>query len=92
MGDISGAMVQSFLADVRRQGLAIQSKNHYLLAIRQFTRWLAADGRTDNNPVALTLDVDAHVGLHDERAAIESRPRSSRCAEKQGASAADGDR
>ena len=74
MGDISGAMVQSFLADIRRQGLAIQSKNHYLLAIRQFTRWLAADGRTDNNPVALTLDVDAHVGLHDERAAIESRP------------------
>ena len=43
--DISASRVQKFLAELRQGndkevGLSVQTSNHYLRAIKQFSRWL----------------------------------------------------
>jgi site-specific recombinase XerD len=44
--DVSASRVQKFLADLRSSGLSIQTSNHYLRAIKQFSRWLVRDRRS----------------------------------------------
>ena len=43
--DLSASRVQKFLADLRADGLSIQTSNYYLRAIKQFSRWLVRDRR-----------------------------------------------
>ncbi len=50
-GDISASRVQAFLAELRRR-LSQQSVNHHLTAVKQFTRWLVQDHRTEENRLA----------------------------------------
>jgi len=52
VGDLSAGRVQSFLADLRKSGRSIQTSNHYLRAIKQFTRWLVKDRRSGDDPLA----------------------------------------
>lgn len=49
INQISGSRVQEALADLRRQGKSIASSNHYLTAIKMFTRWLMRDRRTNED-------------------------------------------
>lgn len=45
IGEISASRVQAFLGDLRRQGFGIATSNHYLRAMKMFTRWLIKDRR-----------------------------------------------
>jgi hypothetical protein len=46
IGDISASKVQLQLAALRSNGKSIASMNHYLRAIKMFTRWSVRDRRT----------------------------------------------
>ena len=50
--DISASQTMSHLADLRsKDGLSIQTSNHYLRAIKQFSRWLVRDRRMREDPL-----------------------------------------
>lgn len=44
--EISASRVQECLADLRQAGRSIASSNHYLRAVKMFTRWLVRDRRS----------------------------------------------
>ncbi len=46
IGDLSASQVQTSLAGLQDEGLSQQTVNHYLRAIKQFSRWLVKDRRT----------------------------------------------
>ena len=52
IGDISASRVQSYLAELRGDGLSIQTVNFYLQAAKQFCRWMVADRRCGDNLLA----------------------------------------
>jgi len=52
IADIAASKVQRYLAERRRDGLSIRSSNFYLQSVRQLCRWLVADNRTAENPLA----------------------------------------
>lgn len=68
IGDLSASRVQAFLADLREKGTSIQTSNHYLRAIKQFTRWIVKDRRAGDDPLAyismLNVSTDRR---HDRR-------------------------
>ncbi len=67
--DVSASRVQKFLADLRSSGLSIQTSNHYLRAIKQFSRWLVRDRRTNDDPLAHLARLNVKVDRrHDRRA------------------------
>jgi integrase/recombinase XerD len=49
IGDISASRVQEFLGQLRAKGRSVASSNHYLRAIKIFTRWLVRDRRTSDD-------------------------------------------
>jgi len=61
INDIAASRVQEFWP-AAADGKSISSSNHYLRAIKMFTRWLVRDRRTDDNRLAhlstLNEDVD----------------------------------
>ncbi len=67
--DISASGTQRYLADLRTGGLSVQTSNHYLRAIKQFSRWLVRDRRMPDDPLAhlamLNVKTDRR---HDRRA------------------------
>lgn len=67
--DISASGTQRYLADLRTGGLSAQTSNHYLRAIKQFSRWLVRDRRMPDDPLAhlamLNVKTDRR---HDRRA------------------------
>lgn len=69
IGDISASAVERHLSRMRRDGRSIQTSNHYLRAIKQFTRWLVRDRRAPDDPLThlamLNVKVDRR---HDRRA------------------------
>ena len=69
MNDISASAVLKYLADRRRQGLSIKSSNDYLQAIKQFCRWLVADRRMADSPLAHLSKQNVKTDRrHDRRA------------------------
>jgi integrase len=72
IGDLSASRVQTFLADIRVQGKSVQTSNHYLRAIKQFTRWLVKDRRAADDPLThvamLNVSTDRR---HDRRPFME---------------------
>ena len=64
---ISAGIVQAYLAATRAQGRSIASSNHYLRAVKMFTRWLVRDRRTqEDRLIGLSL-LNAKVDLRHER-------------------------
>ena len=67
--DISASGAQRYLADLRTGGLSVQTSNHYLRAIKQFSRWLVRDRRMPDDPLShlamLNVKTDRR---HDRRA------------------------
>ena len=67
--DLSPSGAQRFLADIRSGGLSAQTSNHYLRAIKQFSRWLVRDRRTNDDPLAHLSRINVKVDRrHDRRA------------------------
>ena len=52
IGDITPGRVEICLAQLRRGGLSVSSSNHYLRAMRNFSKWLVSDRRVEQNPIA----------------------------------------
>ncbi len=69
IGDLSASRVQAYLADLReKENKSTQTSNHYLRAIKQFTRWIVKDRRASDDPLAhmamLNVSTDRR---HDRR-------------------------
>ncbi len=47
--EISASRVQAYLGKLRREDYGIATVNHYLRAIKMFTRWLVRDRRTNDD-------------------------------------------
>lgn len=80
VAEIDGAKVEGWLSSQRkrsrkdgRQGMSVQTSNHYLRAMKQFTRWLLRQKRLSVDPLThldlLNVDVDRR---HDRRALSDS--------------------
>jgi integrase len=50
--DLSASRVQEYLAQLRAKNRSIASSNHYLRAIKMFSRWLVRDRRTADDRLA----------------------------------------
>jgi site-specific recombinase XerD len=68
--DISASQTQACLAALRNdEGLSVQTSNHYLRAIKQFTRWMVRDRRMRDDPlVHLAMLNTSTDRRHDRRA------------------------
>ena len=63
------AATLEFLGQLRRDGLSAQTYNHYLTAIKQFTRWLVRDRRTPIDPLVHLSRLNVRTDRrHDRRA------------------------
>jgi integrase/recombinase XerD len=62
MDQISASRVQAFLSDLRSKGRSVGSSNHYLRAMKMFTRWLVKDRRSSDDRLThlSKMNVDAH--------------------------------
>ena len=68
MGDLTAGRVQAFLAELREQGRSIQTSNHYLRAIKQFSRWLLRERRIGEDPLAFISMMNVATDRrHDRR-------------------------
>jgi integrase len=73
MGDMSGGPVQRYLADRRKakdDPLSVQTSNHYLRGIKQFSRWLVRDRRTNDDPLAYLAMLNVRTDRKWERRAL----------------------
>jgi integrase len=69
IGDISATEALAFLAELQRQGLSVQTRNHYLKSAKSFTRWLVRDRRTLVDPLAHVAKLNVSTDRrHDRRA------------------------
>ncbi len=58
---ISASRVQEYLAQLRAKGKSITSSNHYLRAIKMFTRWMVRDRRTHDDRLAHLSRMNAEL-------------------------------
>jgi integrase len=70
VSDISASKVQIYLGGRRREGLSIRSSNFYLQAVKQFSRWLVADNRTAENPLAYLAGQNPKTDIRHARRAL----------------------
>jgi integrase len=76
LSDLSASRVQKFLADLRADGMSIQTSNHYLRAIKQFSRWLLRDRRAGEDPLAFISMLNVATDRrHDRRPLTETEFR-----------------
>ncbi len=68
IGDRSASDVQAFLGEFRRKGRSVQTSNHYLRAIKQFSHWLVTDRRASGDPLEHLQMLDVKTDRrHDRR-------------------------
>jgi len=65
--DISASRVQGFLGDLRREGFGIATSNHYLRAMKMFTRWLVKDRRHREDVLAYLSIMNAETDRRRRR-------------------------
>ncbi len=70
INDISASRIQTHLAERRKEGLGVRSSNFYLQAIKQFCKWMVADNRTDDNPVAYLSGANPNLDVRHGRRAL----------------------
>ncbi|MHC4280429.1 MAG: tyrosine-type recombinase/integrase [Planctomycetota bacterium] len=70
MSDISASRVQRYLAERRKEGLSIRSSNFYLQAVKQFCRWMVADSRVAENPLAYLKGQNPKTDIRHARRAL----------------------
>jgi integrase len=71
IGEIFPARVQEILAQRRAEGRSIASSNHYLRAIKMFSRWLVRDRRTGEDRLAHLSMLNARTDPRHERRILE---------------------
>jgi len=69
--EIVPSTVQNYLAGLRQAdgGISAQTLNHYLGAMKQFCRWMVAEGRAQRSPIAHLPGLNVRTDRrHDRRA------------------------
>ena len=76
ISQLTPSKVQAALQALRGEGLSLQSCNHYLRSIKQFSRWLWRDGRAPEHPLAHLAGFNAKLDRrHDRRALTDEEFR-----------------
>jgi integrase/recombinase XerD len=71
--DITAHGVEQFLSDLRdKEGLSVQTSNHYLRALKGFTRWLVINKRLRSNPLETLHMLNVRVDRRHDRRALSS--------------------
>jgi integrase len=73
VSDLSASRVQKYLAELRAGGLSIQTSNHYLRAIKQFSRWLVRDRRAGEDPLAFISMLNVATDRRHDRRPLTER-------------------
>jgi integrase/recombinase XerD len=69
IADITTASVLEYLGRLRRDGKSAQTYNHYLKAVKSFTRWLVRERRTPFDPLMYLSRLNVKTDRrHDRRA------------------------
>ncbi len=71
IADINAGRVQESLAELRAEGRSAASSNHYLRAIKMFTRWLVRERRAGDDRLAHLSMLNAKTDLRHERRTLE---------------------
>ena len=67
---ISASKVQSWLSDLRKDGVSIQTSNYYRQACQGFCAWTVRDGRASENPLAHLSSGNAQTDRRHVRRAL----------------------
>ncbi len=70
--DVSAGDVQQYLADRRAGGLSVQTSNHYLRGIKQFSRWLVRDRRAPDDPLIHLAMLNVQLDRRHDRRALST--------------------
>ena len=70
--DVSASDVQQYLADRRAGGLSVQTSNHYLRGIKQFSRWLVRDRRAPDDPLIHLAMLNVQLDRRHDRRALST--------------------
>jgi len=68
--DVTPSRVEDFLANLQRQGLSAETRNHYLRAIKNFFNWMVKDGRAPENPIKTLSLVNSRPDRRVNRRAL----------------------
>ncbi len=71
IGDLEPGKVAEWLAGQRREGMSISTSNHYLTAIKGFTRWLNRHGRAATDPLAILSRLNADADIRRQRRPLD---------------------
>ena len=71
VNDITPHGVQTAIGAIRGEGAAVQTCNHTLRAVKQFTRWLLRDGRIAVDPILHLKTGNAETDRRYERRALD---------------------
>ncbi len=72
LADVSASDLQAYLSRLRSDGLSIQTVNFYLQAVKQFFRWMVADRRMPDNPVAYLRGGNVRTDRRHDRRALDT--------------------
>src|SRR6266478_749352 len=67
IGDLEPGKVAEWLAGQRKEGRSISTSNHYLTAVKGFTRWLNRHGRAATDPLAILSRLNADADIRRQR-------------------------
>ncbi len=72
ISDINASGALDFLGTLRRDGRSAQTYNHYLRAVKQFTRWLVRERRTVIDPLSHLSRVNTRTDRRHDRRSLSS--------------------
>ncbi len=72
IADIDAGSTLEFLGKLRRKGRSAQTYNHYLKAVKSFTRWLVRDRRTPIDPLAYLSRLNVATDRRHDRRALSA--------------------
>jgi integrase len=76
ISDLTPSAVQAAIDSLRQKGRSLQTCNHYLRAVKQFTRWLWREGRARGDALAHLSRFNVQLDRrHDRRALTDEEVR-----------------
>ncbi len=70
--DLAANRVQTFLAELRGEGLSMATSNYYLQAVKSFARWMVRDGRAPDSPLDYLQGGNANTDRRHDRRALDA--------------------
>ena len=72
LSDLSADAVVEFLSELRREGQSAQTRNNYLVSVKQFSRWLVRDRRIGFDPLAHISGQNVRTDRRHDRRALSN--------------------